>query len=68
MLDNTYTVILLILIAILYMLPTVVAYGREIPQRRTITVINIIFGWTLIVWAILFLWAMTAETQMEELS
>jgi hypothetical protein len=68
MLDNTYTVILLMLIAILYMLPTVIAYGRDIPQRRKITVINILFGWTLIAWVIIFLWAMSAETQQDELA
>ncbi len=68
MFENTVTVIELMLIAILYMLPTLIAYARDIPQRGTITVVNIIFGWTLIGWIIAFLWAMIAETTADELS
>ena len=62
MFEHTVTVIELILIAILYMLPTLVAYARDLPARQTITVINIILGWTLIVWVIAFIWAMSAQT------
>ena len=66
--DNTITVVMLMLIAIIYMLPTLVAYARDIPQRRMITVLNIIFGWTLIGWVVTFIWALSAETEVEELS
>jgi uncharacterized membrane protein (DUF485 family) len=68
MLDNTITVIELMLIAIIYMLPTLIAYARDIPQRRMITVLNIIFGWTLIGWVATFIWAMSAETEQDELA
>ena len=68
MFEHTITVIELMLIAILYMLPTLIAYARDIPARQTITVINIILGWTLIVWVIVFVWAMSAETTADELS
>lgn len=66
--ENTVTVILLILIAILYLLPTVIAYARDIPRRQTIAIVNIVFGWTLIGWVAAFIWAMRAETASEELS
>ena len=66
MFDNTITVIELLLIAIIYMLPTLIAYGRDIPARQTITVVNIILGWTLIVWLICFIWSLSAETAPEE--
>jgi hypothetical protein len=66
MFEHTITVIELMLIAILYMLPTLIAYARDIPARQTITVINIILGWTLIVWVIVFIWAMSAQTSPEE--
>lgn len=66
--ENTVTVIELLLIAIIYMLPTLVAYARDLPQRGRITVVNIIFGWTLIGWVVAFIWAMTAETVADELS
>jgi hypothetical protein len=66
MYDNTVFVILLLLCLIIYMLPTLIAYARDIPSRQTITVVNIVFGWTLIGWFICFLWAMLAETSIDE--
>ena len=66
MFEHTITVIELMLIAILYMLPTLIAFARDIPARHTVTVFNIILGWTLIVWVILFVWAMSAQTAPEE--
>ena len=68
MLDNTIFVIELMLVVILYMLPTLVAYARDIPQRQIITILNIVLGWTLIGWVIAFLWAMRAETAADELA
>jgi Superinfection immunity protein len=66
MFEHTITVVELMLIVILYMLPTILAYARDIPARRTVTVINIVLGWTLIVWIIAFLWALSAETEADE--
>ena len=66
MFEHTITVIELMLIAIIYMLPTLIAYARDIPARHTVTVCNIILGWTLIGWVILFVWAMSAQTAPEE--
>ena len=34
--------------------------------KYTVTVLNIVLGWTLIAWVILFVWAMMAETEAEE--
>ncbi len=68
MFEHTITVVELILIAILYMLPTLIAYARDIPQRQKITVVNIILGWTLIGWIVAFLWARMAETTADELA
>jgi len=64
--ENTVFVILLILIVIIYMLPTVIAIARDIPQRKAVAVVNIIFGWTLIGWIGAFIWALMAETAPEE--
>jgi hypothetical protein len=66
--ENTVTVIELILIVIIYLLPTIVAFGRDIPHKATITIFNIILGWTLIGWLVLFIWALSAETAPEELA
>jgi hypothetical protein len=64
--EHTVFIILLLLCVIIYMLPTLIAYARDIPQRQTVTIVNIIFGWTLIGWFICFLWAALAETAVDE--
>ena len=66
MLDNTVTVILLMLIAAIYLLPTIFAYARDLPQRHVIALINILFGWTLLVWVIAFVWALAAPAPVDE--
>lgn len=68
MYDNTVFIVVLIVVVVLYMLPTLIAYARDIAPRQAITVLNIIFGWTLIGWFLLFLWALMAETRAEELT
>ena len=54
---NTMSVILLALIVFLYLLPSLIGFARDHPSRRAITVLNVLFGWTLIGWVVLFLWA-----------
>jgi hypothetical protein len=68
MYDNTVFVLLLLVTLAIYMLPALVAHARDLPQRRTITLVNIIFGWTLIGWLVSFLWALLAETPADELA
>ena len=67
MLDNTTTVVLLILIVAIYMLPTLIANARDHPRRRQITVVNILFGWTLIGWLIAFFWAAMGPVPVDEM-
>lgn len=57
MFDNTTFVILLALVLILYLLPTLVAYGREHLRRHDVAIVNVLIGWTLIGWIVVFLWA-----------
>jgi cytochrome c oxidase assembly factor CtaG len=56
-LDSTVTVIILMVVLIIYMLPTLIAYSREHPWRHELAIINIFLGWTLIGWVVVFLWA-----------
>jgi T4 superinfection immunity protein len=65
MYGNTVTVIMLLLIVLIYMLPTLVAFGREHPRRHEITVVNILLGWTLIGWIGVFLWASLVRVEDE---
>ena len=64
MFGSTSTILMLIAIVVIYLLPTIVAYGREHPRRQDLAVANILLGWTLIGWIAVFLWA--ALTHVEE--
>jgi hypothetical protein len=69
MLDgNTATVIMLLLIIMIYMLPTLIAFGREHPRRHDITVANILLGWTLIGWIVIFLYASLGRVEEDGLA
>ena len=63
MYDNTIIVILVILIVAIYMLPTLIAYGRDHPRRSTIGLVNVLFGWTLLGWLVAFVWALVGPSQ-----
>jgi len=45
------TVIGLIILAVLYFAPSIVAWSRH-HQAMSVTVVNLFFGWTLIGWVI----------------
>lgn len=63
MFDSTTTVIVLVAVVLIYMLPTLIAFGREHPRRMDLAVVNILFGWTLIGWWAVFFWAVLARPQ-----
>jgi Superinfection immunity protein len=60
MTHTAVTAILLAVIALLYLLPTILAYGRDHPRRQRVALVNILFGWTLLGWIGVFLWATLA--------
>jgi len=66
--EHTIFVILLLLCVIIYMLPTLIAFARDIPRRHAVTVVNIVFGWTLVGWFVCFLWAALARPSIDELA
>ena len=65
MLGNTPPVLMLLAIVLLYMLPTLIAYGRELPRRQDVALVNILLGWTLIGWIGVFLWAALTHVENE---
>ena len=66
MYDNTVTVVLLVLIVGIYLLPTLIAYARDHPRRAQVAFFNILFGWTLILWIIAFVWALATPVAVSE--
>ena len=49
-----------IAVAVIYVLPTIVAFRRRHPNRYVILVINVAFGGTIIGWGIALAWALHA--------
>jgi hypothetical protein len=62
--DDTAFIILLgiafLIVGIIYIMPSIVAFRRNHPNRWIILVINVAFGGTIIGWGIALVWAMRA--------
>lgn len=43
---------LALVVAGVYLIPTVVAFARGVPSPWSVAVINVLLGWTLIGWAV----------------
>ena len=65
MLGNTTTILMVLAIVLIYMLPTLIAFGREHPRRQDVALVNILLGWTLIGWIAVFLWASLTHVESE---
>jgi hypothetical protein len=63
MLGSTSTILMLMAVIVIYILPTLIAFGREHPHRQEVLVLNLLLGWTLIGWVGVFLWASLARTE-----
>ena len=46
-------------LAAIHFLPTVVAVARHHPNAVAIFVVNLFFGWTLIGWIVVLIWALS---------
>jgi len=53
--------VLYAVIAVLYFVPTVVAYGLGKEERRMIFLVNLFLGWTVIGWAGSLIWALRKD-------
>lgn len=49
-----------IIAALIYALPTILAFRRQHPNRWFIAVLNIVFGYTLLGWLVALVWALKA--------
>ena len=43
----------------IYLLPTIMAFNMQHHNAAAITALNVLLGWTLIGWALAFVWALT---------
>ena len=51
---------LILLSAIMYFVPTGIAFVRGHHQRLAIIALNLLLGWTLLGWVIAIVWSLTA--------
>ena len=55
-----FVVVFYLVLAIIYAIPTIVAFRRNHPNRWIIAVINMVFGGTIIGWGVALVWALRA--------
>ena len=55
----------LALVVAFYLLPTVVASHRGTERQNGITLVNVLFGWTVLGWIAALLWACTETVEKE---
>ena len=53
----------LIIFAILYFIPNIVAYGRHHASGHAILALNVLLGWTGIGWIIAMIWSLTGNVK-----
>lgn len=58
--DFIFLAIFFLVIGIIYIAPTIVAFRRNHPNRWIIMVINVAFGGTIIGWGVAMVWALRA--------
>jgi uncharacterized membrane protein (DUF485 family) len=66
--DDTVFIIFMglafLIVGVIYIMPSIIAFRRNHPNRWIILVINIAFGGTIIGWGIALVWAMRAAHQV----
>ncbi len=50
-------ILLVIIGLIIHFIPTIIAFKRHTSSRWVIFLVNLFFGWTLLVWIIALIWA-----------
>lgn len=56
--------ILLIVGAILYFVPTVIAWRLGVKSVQSIFYVNLILGWTIVGWVFAMIWVMTERNEL----
>lgn len=59
--DPTTPIILVIVVLLLYFLPTIVAVVRGKSNMISISIVNVVFGWTVLGWIIALVWACSVQ-------
>lgn len=66
--DLVFLGIFFLIVGIIYIVPSIVAFRRNHPNRWIILVINVAFGGTLIGWGVALVWALRAAHRVGDTS
>lgn len=58
-------ILLLVLLMLVYFLPALIAKDKQ--DSNLICVLNILFGWTVLVWVICLLWAISSPMKQKSI-
>ena len=56
--------ILLVVGAILYFVPTVLAWWMHVKSAKAIFYVNLVFGWTIVGWIVALMWVMAERNEL----
>ena len=54
---SVFTIIISLGLLIIYFIPTVIAFKRTAASKWAIFLVNLFFGWTLLIWIVALIWA-----------
>lgn len=57
---DTFVLLFLIILGLIYIIPSVIAFSRGHPNRWIILLVNIVFGGTILGWGVALFWALRA--------
>ena len=63
---NIDTIAVWLVLLVMYFLPTIVADSRKHNNNKTILIINLFFGWTILGWILTLAWAFSGNVQKKE--
>jgi hypothetical protein len=61
MLEFLFAVLMILVIAAIYFVPALVAYGKSRKNSGAILATNLLLGWTFLGWVVALIWAMTED-------
>lgn len=56
-----FQIIIVMIVLAASMVPAIVAFTQDHPKKVLILILNILLGWTLIAWIVLFVWALRPQ-------
>jgi hypothetical protein len=56
-------IVIVFIVTLIHFVPTIIAFKRGAASRWIIFLVNLFFGWTIIVWLVTLIWACEGRTE-----